>query len=210
MKKMLALLLAAVMISVCCPVFADTLEIAPGTPAACDIDTFKVYFGALTSGGNYTFTFDDGFETEGDYQVYTASTGDSRSALKVYTRDGNFCFAECAGSMTASVGDTDTAGGFAEWFGAAFGGIILSVYIGEGNPADQATIEAFNSDIVPLLTDLMAGLSDANRLAEGIVCTGTVLGYPAGMEVNGSVEDITVTLNLRVAVTGTDGQLIRK
>ena len=210
MKKMLALLLVAVLAAACSAAYADTLEIVPGTPAACDIDTFMVYFGALTGASGYHFIFDAEPETEGDYLVYTAHTEDNLSSLRIYTVNGDYCYSECAGEITVSVTDTDAMNRFGEWIGAAFGGSVLSVYIAEGNPADNAAISTFNNDITPLLSALITGLSDETLLANGTVSISPILGYPSGIEVRGYVEGGSVTLKLRIVVTGADGQLIQK
>ena len=209
MKKALLLLLAVILMSVTCLAGADSLEVVPGSPSNCQILLFKTYFDLLTSSSGYNFTWNDTTTAEDGYTVHTAVSETGILTIKVYVKDNCVCFATGEGTTTLSMYDSSAAQTFGEWFGISIGGLVVGMYAGENGPSSltNAVTSQFATELNPLVEVLNSGFTSEEELANGIAGTTTILGYPTGLEVSGSVNGTNITLTLGIATVNADGQL---
>ncbi len=212
MKKILALILALMLLAVAGLAGADTLEVEAGTPSGCSIEMFKLYFSAMEESAGYKFVWNDNVYNDGNYLVYSGKSGDDVMTINIYTLNGNVVYAEGVGSISANLSDQAAAQSFGEWFGAAIGGMTFGLYIGENGAAsvDVNLTNKFTNDLLPLTTVLTSELSSDEKLANGVVGTATVLGYPTGLEMKGVAMGTSVLMTMKIMVTSSDGKLLVK
>ena len=209
MKKILALILALVLVAAVSAAGAATLDYTPGTPASCTFELFKTYFDLMTATAGYTFNWDEDSSKEGDYDVHYAVTEDGAMFVITYCEGGNVLYVKGEGTLVMTAGDNSAAEKFGQWFGATISGGVLGLYIGEEGPAAATTeaTETFQSELKPLLATLQDGLTSEEELMNGVASTVTVLGYPTGLAVDGSISGTTITLNMTILVSAKDGTL---
>ena len=63
------------------------------------------------------------------------------------------------------------------------------------------------NELNPLVEVLTNGFSSDDQLAKGLAAYTTVLGYPTGLGISGTIDGLNVTLTMNIAVTSADGQL---
>ena len=213
MKKILALVLALVMLAAAGIASAATLELTPGTPTNCTIDVFKTYFQLLASNAGYDFTWEETPTKEGAYDVYTATTATTPLVIKVYCSGEKVVFGTGEGTITfAATSNTDALKNFGEWFGVSLADICVCIFIGEQGP-QAVTNEVgtkLQEELNPLVLTLQNGLTNLDDLMNGVAGVATCLGYPCGLEVSGTVDGSNITMTMTVAVTGMDGILTVK
>ena len=188
MKKALILVLALVMVCMSTFACAESLQITPGAPSNCDIDSFKMYFSMMSGASGYNFIWQDNVTSENGYDVYKADSEDGMMTISIYVQGGKVVYGEAIGSITASAGDSSSASKFGEWFGASIAGMVLGMYIGENG--------------MNAVTDSVGTQFQNGPVLDGQVPAGvsTVAGYPTGLEVSGSVSGTSITLNMRIIV----------
>ena len=202
MKKALILVLALVMVCMSTFACAESLQITPGAPSNCDIDSFKMYFSMMAGASGYNFVWQDNVTSENGYDVYKADSEDGMMTLSIYVQGGKVVYGEAIGSITANAGNTTSASKFGEWFGASIAGMVLGMYIGENgmNAVTDSVGTQFQNDLMPLVKVLQDGLTTPTALMNGLASVSTVAGYPTGLEVSGSVSGTSITLNMRIIV----------
>ena len=204
-RKISALLLALTMALVSCSAFAETLVVSPGSETGCSMIMFKTLFDTISNASNYSFVWADGLTKEDGYEVYSATSSDGMMAIKVYSKNGNFCYLTGEGEASFTVSSTSTVQKLGEWFGAVLASGVLSVYSAEGGSLDASVVSKFTEALTPL-TSAFSGISD-DAILKGIVVTAMPLGYPCGLEVSGQASGLGGTLKIRLAVTGPDGSV---
>ena len=207
MKKIFALLLALMMLFAAGTACAETLEFEPGTPSVTSPEVFKLYFAMIAGQSGYNFTWEDEVGTDGSYSVYTGHSEDGLMSLNIYAMNGGVVYSEAIG--TATISDAESAEKFGEWFGAAVGGSVISLLIGEkGTQAlDEDATNRFTNDLMGLVAFLQGGSTTDEQLAKGAVYTTTCLDYPTGLEITGIAGSTGVTMSLRILVSVQDGQM---
>ena len=208
MKKILALLLVLLMAAAVVPACADTLEIVPGNPANCQIDDFKTWFDMFTGSNGFVFNWDSIPASEDGYDVYTARPADGDMYVKVYTSGGKVSHLIGEASGTFLITDEEGAEKFGEWFGAVLAGGGMGLLIPEeGINAAQTKAITYETELTPLVEVLTTGFEDADSLSKGVAGSITALGYPTGLEMNGNLSGLSVTIHMKVIITSKDGQL---
>ena len=208
MKKAIALILVLMMAAAAIPAFADSLELIPGTPANVPFDEFKIYFDLFTGSSGFTFIWETSPVPENGYEVYTARPENGNMEVNVYTSGGNVShlIAEASGTFLAS--DEAGAEEFGQLFGAVLAGGGMGLFVAEeGIDALAAEAENYESELMPLAEILTNGMSDESHLVNGTAGYVYILGYPTGLEVNGSESGMVVSLNLKIVITSKGGQL---
>ena len=209
MKKVFALLLALMMLAAGLAA-AETLELVPGTPENCPFLMFKTYFDTIAQQSGYQFTWTDEPAAENGYEVYSTVSSDETMTIKVYVLDGNVCYTEGEGTVTLDLSNAASAQKFGEWFGVALSNSAICMRLAGGDTAflsDSNFASTLQADVQPLVSILMNDFND-ETLSKGKAATSTVVGYPAGLEISGSMADETsVTLTMRTVVTCEAGQL---
>ena len=202
MKKVFALLLTLMMLTAGLAA-AETLELVPGTPENCPFTTFKTYFDMIAQQSGYTFTWADEPAAENGYEVYSAVSADDAMVIKVYVLDGNVCYTDGEGAVTLNMTDASSAQKFGEWFGVALSNSAICMRIAGGDTAflsDSNFASSLQADVQPLVSILMNDFNE-DTLSKGKAATSTVAGYPAGLEISGSIVDNTsVSLTMRTVV----------
>lgn len=208
MKKLLALLLALVMVAAIGLASAEKLEIVPGTPSKCPIDQFKLWFDTMTQNYGYTFTWSDQAVAEDGFDVYSAVTEDNQMEVKAYTVGGNVSYVVGVSTGTFAITDESGANAFGERLGAVLGGSGLGLLIGEeGFAAVEEKAGNYEAEITPLLYVLLNGFTSEDQLAKGVAGSVTALGYPTGLELYGTTSGDTITITMTVVVASADAQL---
>ncbi len=208
MKKALALILALMMAIAVAPAFADSLVLTPGTPAECTFESFKSWYDVLTGTSNFTYTWDETPVNEDGYEVYTAHENDGLMELKVYLADGKISHMIGTASGTFAMTDTDSAQKFGSSFGAVLAGGTMGLLISEdGYEALGEKAATFESELMPLADLLTNGFTDITQLSNGLAADVILAGYPAGLDLTGSILGTNITINMRVLITSKDGQL---
>ena len=209
MKKIIALLMALMMLAVVGAAAAETLDFVPGTPTACPFPAFQTYFTALAGGTGYTFTWDAEPAEEDAYTVYSAVSEDKTLKVRVFVQDGNVSYLQAEGAISLDLTDLAAAQKFGEWFGVSISGGVLGMALGSGDtsvlqdPELDATLQA---DVQPLVYILENDFNE-KTLAAGKAAVSTVFGYPCGLEVSGSIDGATVLLAMKIIVSGPEGQV---
>ena len=209
MKKILALLLALMMLTLVGAASAESLDFVPGAPTACTFAGFQTYFTALSGASGYAFTWDANPAEEDAYTVYTAVSADETLKIKVYAQDDNVVFVQAEGVVSLSITDIAAAQKFGEWFGVAITGGVIGMALGAGDNAivqDPNLEENLKTDLKPLVYILENDFTE-EKLAEGKAAVSTVYGYPCGLEVSGSTDGATVLLIMKVIVSGAEGRI---
>ena len=209
MKKIIALLMALMMLAVVGAAAAETLDFVPGAPTACPFAGFQTYFTALAGASGYAFTWDAETAEEDAYTVYTAVSEDETLKVGVYVQDDNVVFIQAEGAISLDITDTAAAQKFGEWFGVSISGGVIGMDLGAGNTAitqDPELETKLQADIQPLVYILENDFNE-KTLAEGKAAVSTVYGYPCGLEVNGSTDGETVLLAMKIIVSGPEGQI---
>ncbi len=211
MKKILALLLALAMILASGLAFADTIELTPGTPTGCGAELFKAYFTVMTQNAGYAFSWDDNARSAGNSDIWYAVSEDGAMMVYIFCVDGNVSYVQGSGSLTVDLSDSESAEMFGQWLGAALSGSCLSIYIGEESPEDITEVATqFQNELTPLLYSVTSKLTSDEQLKNGVADIATVVNYPCGMEMSGSTDGTTVTLNMQFYVGSKDAQLVIK
>ncbi len=212
MKKLLALLLALMMLACAGAASAETLDFVPGAPATCPFSMFQSYFTALAGGTGYTFTWDAEPAEEDPYTVYSAVSEDKTLKVSVYVQDGNVCYLQAEGAISLDMTDFTAAQKFGEWFGVSISGGVLGMALGTGDTSilqDPELDAKLQADIAPLVFILQNDFNE-QTLAAGKAAVSTVYGYPCGLEVSGSAEGMTVLLAMKIIVSSPEGQITVK
>ena len=208
MRKILALILVLLMAAAVVPACADSLEVIPGSPANCPIDDFKTWFDMFTGSNGFVFNWDSSPVSEDGYDVYFARPQEGEMEVKVYTSGGNVSHLIGEASGTFLMTDEEGAEKFGEWFGAVLAGGGMGLLVPEeGITAAQTKAVTYESELMPLVDVLTNGFSDTNDLSSGVAGSVVALGYPTGLEMNGTVSGITVTIRMKIAITSKDGQV---
>ena len=208
MKKILALVLVFIMIAATGIACADTLDFIPGSPTACSIDGFKLFFNYFTSSAGYSFIWEENAVQEDGWDVYSAMASDGSAKIKICCIDGKVVYVTSEGSFTADRDDSAAADQFGEWFGYIILYPCMSLFIGDKG------IEAMNDDVknrmrtemITLYTDFESELYDEN-LIKGMAFISNILDYPTGVEASGSVNDNIININLRIVLGNQDSTL---
>ncbi len=202
MKKIIALLMALMMLAVVGAAAAETLDFVPGAPTACPFAGFQTYFTALAGASGYAFTWDAEPAEEDAYTVYTAVSEDETLKVGVYVQDDNVVFIQAEGAISLKITDAAAAQKFGEWFGVALSNSAICMRLAGGDTAflsDSNLGSTLQADVQPLVSILMNDFND-DTLSQGKAATSTVLGYPAGLEISGSTNGSSVSLTMRTVV----------
>ena len=213
MKKILALILTVTLLAAAGAALADTMKVEAGSPTVCAPELFQTYFDLVAGSSGYNFTWDPAPATEGEYSVYTATSSDGKMIVKVYAKNGGVVYAEGTGTIPVDLTNSESLRTFGEWFGASISCMGFSMFIGENGAEafnDGSAMATFQDDLNSFVTELQGGMNSASEILNGFVITSTILGYPAGLEVKGSLDGGSVTLAMRVVVCSKDGNLTKK
>ena len=135
--------------------------------------------------------------------MYSAVSADDAMVIKVYVLDGNVCYTDGEGAVTLNMTDASSAQKFGEWFGVALSNSAICMRIAGGDTAflsDSNFSSSLQADVQPLVSILMNDFNE-DTLSKGKAATSTVAGYPAGLEIIGSIADNTsVSLTMRTVV----------
>ena len=209
MKKLLALVIALVMLLAAIPAIADTLEVVPGTPANCPIESFKVMYNMAAAQAKVNFVWDDGSVSEDGFDVYTCRSDDGSVEAKVYTVGGNVShiIGESSGSFSAS--DYTAANQFGVNLGAVLAGGGTGMLMVEDPASINEKAATYQSELQPLIDTLQNGFTDLSQLNNGMASTTVALGYPTGLSLVGDADmsTLTISLTMKVYITSADGQL---
>ena len=209
MKKVLALVLVFIMVAAAGIACADTLEFTPGSPTACAIEAFQLYYTLLADSAGYSFEWEENAVKEGDWDVYSALSSDGSLQIKIYCTDGNIVYAVSEGSITSDMSDTAAAEQFGQWFGVAIMDTCASLFIGEKG-VEALTDDVGNrmtADFNALYAAFIGVVASEEDLVKGPALVGTMLDYPTGLETNGSIDGNIINLTMRIVTVSPDSTL---
>ena len=178
MKKAFSLLLVLTMLTVAGLAGSEALEVRIGRPSACSLETFKYNFDTRQNDTGHVFSWNEKAGTYNDYQVYSGSSEDGMTAAMIYTMNGGVALATVIGKLTLDYSDPAYAEKLSTWLSTAISSMTFGLYIGD-NSAESVDIsvlsDRFSKDLLPLVSDMAAGMSDEKKLREGFACSAACL-----------------------------------
>jgi hypothetical protein len=206
MKKAISILLALILCAVSCCAFADTLEVQAGAPLNSTFDTFKTTYD-LYGSSNLPLSWESGSTTEGEFEVYTGKANNGEIEVKVYTTGGKVSHLIATGSKTVSMTNMSDAQALGQDIGTVLGIAIMAVYTVDGGKLDTSLINQFTEDLQAVLTPLTEGLTNADKLENGVAASSLVIGYPTGLEISATGASTAATISWKVIITSKDSKL---
>ena len=222
MKKILAVFLALILFAGAKTACADRLGFINdgGTTTACHVRDFKTYFNDWTGRFGYSFRWDRYGWPDPYYvfDVYYATSEDGTMKLRVYCRNEYVpyegysnnpyvSYVECEGSLTASIDDLTFDSGFGRWLAIHILSICLALADGEVGTAEAFTRGNIEEELKTLVNDVLSRLSREEELKNGRVILGDCMGYRVGVEISGSLDGTEASVNMKMAVVNSDGEL---
>ena len=211
MKKTLSLFLVLTMLVITGLASSETLEIRVGKPSSCSLETFMYNFNAMQNETGYTFSWNENIGEYNNFQVYTGMSEDEMTAVMIYTMNDGIALATILGRIQLDYNDQTSAVKLSTWLNTAISSMTFGLYIGD-NGAESVDInvlsDRFANDLLPLVSDMTACMNDEEKLTEGFACCSSVLGFPTGIKVLGTRSSTSITLEITISVTSSDGQII--